>query len=138
MKHLPLTAVALAALVAGCSAVADATSTKLEQAYDACMEQDGKKSGDSYFDEPTDYASKLNLADEGHTLIIETAGEDDTDGFLAYLCITTELDTPERVTSSIETTTSMMGRQSSKDEGLTYEYTYHPDYGLHVLITDQG
>jgi hypothetical protein len=30
----------------------------------------------------------------------------------------------------------MMGRQSSTDGNLTYEYTYHPDNGLYVLITD--
>jgi hypothetical protein len=117
-------AAALLALVTGCSGVAQATETKLESAHAKCVKTKS-------------YAKKYDLADEGHTLIIETSGEHDFKGFMAYDCITRELDTSKRVTSSIETTTSMMGRQSSSDGVLTYEYTYHPDNGLYVLITDQ-
>jgi hypothetical protein len=119
----------LVGALAGCGQPED---TELGKAYTDCTDpqEDGK---------PIGGADALELADEGHTLIIETEGEDDMDGYLAYLCVVSMLDTSERVTSSIETTTSMMGRQTATDpqSDLEYEYSYHPDNGLYVLIADE-
>lgn len=112
---------------AGCAeaSVADDT-TVLEKAYASCTE-DG---------DPAGWTEYLDLADEGHTLIVDTGTEDESNSSLAYLCVTLALDTSEAVQSSIETTTSMMGRQTRTDGDLTYEWSYHPDNGLHVVITD--
>jgi hypothetical protein len=83
------------------------------------------------------FAKTLTLADKGHTLIVDTENEYDFEGLGAYECVTGALGTPARITSSIETTTSLMGRQTGRDKGLSYEWSYHPDNGLFVLITDK-
>lgn len=80
--------------------------------------------------------SDLSIADKGHTLIIDTKSEHDTNGFIAYVCITTGLKTPKSVTSQIEQSTAMMGEQSADGDGLHYVFSYHPDNGLYVQITD--
>ncbi|MBD3913589.1 hypothetical protein [Nocardioides hwasunensis] len=108
------------------------SKTRLEKAYSTCGEPE---------DEPAtiegrELGDALEIADAGETLIIQTDGESDTTGYLDYVCVMTSLGTSERVQSSIGHTTSMMGRQSTEDDGLIYEYTYHPDNGLYVLIAE--
>jgi hypothetical protein len=112
-----------AALVtlAGC-----AGSSQLEDAGTYCRKEAGAKQ----------FNRVVQIADEGHTLIIKTTGEDDLKGYLNYLCVTNELGTPTAITSRIGETTSLMGQQQGKSDGLEYEWSYHPDNGLYVLITD--
>jgi hypothetical protein len=126
MRAVKAAAAAVAiALTAACSAIGDVGETPLETAHDACADLDAGTGEESWFEkqgvrEPKEeraFADAYRLADEGRTLIIESEGEKDYTGYLAYLCITAELETSERDTSSIANTTSTMGRQSSKDGG---------------------
>jgi hypothetical protein len=148
-SSLPLCLLVVLAVSACTSAESDEAAsdeTVLGNAHKSCLEFDEMRaeSDDSFFDDSVRsddkvirFADHYELADGGHTLIIETEDDEDLEGLLAYQCILDELDTSERVRSSIETTTSLMGRQSSTDGELTYEYAYHPDNGLNVLITDK-
>lgn len=77
------------------------------------------------------------IADEGHTLTVESRGEEDITG-LGYgdlMCILDGLDTPRAVISHFEQTTSMDGRQTESWESLTLSWSYHPDRGADFIVT---
>lgn len=122
-------------LLTSCETSSDAASkTVLAKAYATCTDQ--SKASDS-LEEGEKVGDALEIADEGATLIIQTEGESDYAGYFDYLCVVGELGTSERIKSSIGNTTSMMGRQTAEEDGLSYEYSYHPDNGLYVLIAEQ-
>jgi len=47
-----------------------------------------------------------------------------------------ELDAPDYVLSQVESTNSLMGRQSADWGDLTASWSYHPDNGLQMTITE--
>lgn len=119
------TGTAIAALVvlcslAGCggSGAADAESP-LESAFSICN------------------GSTLTAADSGHTVIVDTKpGGGFSGGTDDLVCMLDALHTPDRVVHEMETTTALMGRQSEQADGLSYEWSYHPDNGLDLTISD--
>lgn len=96
--------------------------TVLEAAYEAC-----------------DYDDEFGafLADEGHTLLLETAGDEDVLGmeYTDVLCAFTELEMPTRVITQIGATRALDGRVSDSWDGLTATWSYHPSSGLNLMIT---
>lgn len=92
--------------------------TQLEKAYDACDIAAG---------------TKIELADGNHSIIINGVTGDD-DNFTDIVCLVSTLNTPQYIVSEIDNTTAMMGRQHEEDGGLTYEWSYHPDNGLDMVI----
>lgn len=98
----------------------------LEKAYDHC--------------EPDDPNGTLELLDDGeamsiNTRSIDTGGDAGIDGLV---CVFILLDVPERIVTQMDSTTAMMGVRTATDDSFTYEWTYHPDNGLNVLIADEG
>lgn len=53
---------------------------------------------------------------------------------MTSLCVLDELDVPDSVTSKVEATTSMDGRQADSWDGFDLSWTYHPDNGLEIII----
>ncbi len=102
---------------ASASAAAD---TRLSDAVQQC----GRSSG-------------VNLGDEDRTLTLDVRGKDDSSGvsYDRYFCILGKLSAPSKVISHIEQTTSMDGRQSESWDGITIEWSYHPDRGSDSVIT---
>lgn len=96
--------------------------TKLTKAFNGCRSENRGRH------------HKATLADEGHSILIDTGKGDDID---ATACILLGLNTPERIISEMDSTTAMMGRQSATAAGITYEWSYHPDTGINMVITDQ-
>lgn len=125
MRTFMMTALgaALAISMSGCGnepdqgVRAEPKDTKLKSAYDAC-----------------DVSSVLiNLADGNKSILIN--GVSKPEDFTDVACLTVELDTPEYIVAQIEGTTAMMGRQSEEDtDGITYDWSYHPDNGLDMVI----
>lgn len=116
-KFLPFILGALL-LVAGCdTSTIDPTVPRLQKAFDNC---DKATSMDG-----------IEVGDDGEAIIITNLTDYEGMG-----CILAELDTAESVVSNMDSTTAMMGRQSADDDGLTYEWSYHPDNGLNMTITD--
>ncbi|KQY56711.1 hypothetical protein [Nocardioides sp. Root140] len=97
-----------------------ATQTDLESAYEACSNADESET--------------LTLADEGMSLIVATESEYGPVAGLA--CILLELDTSEAVVASMDSTTAMMGVQEADDGSIHYQWSYHPDNGINMVITD--
>lgn len=97
-----------------------ATDDRLSAAVEECGESDG-----------------VTLADENSTLIVDTKGEDDASGasYLSLSCLLSALDAPSSVVSHLGQTTSMDGRQSASWEGITMQWSYHPDRGADAVIT---
>lgn len=77
------------------------------------------------------------LADNDTTLVIDVKGKEDASGvpYAAQECILTELGVPTRIESHIGQTTSMDGRQSASWDGITIEWSYHPNRGSDMVIT---
>jgi hypothetical protein len=77
------------------------------------------------------------ISDEGHSLTIESKGEDDISGldYEALFCIMDELGAPKAVTSHMEQTTSMDGRQTETWDDITISFSYHPDRGMDSVLT---
>lgn len=115
-------------LLAGCGDDGGATETvknpglemtAIESAHDACSDT---------------YSPRINVADEGHTLLIEGVfgGED----LKTMRCMFDELGTPTSIRSQMDSTNSLMGRQTADDAGLTYAWSYHPDNGFDLTVTE--
>lgn len=73
------------------------------------------------------------LADGGHSIIIDThSGTTSLDG---VSCILAQLQTPDSLIAQINATTALQGAQHATVGVLSYEWTYHPDNGLNMVIT---
>lgn len=86
-----------------------------------------------------DYCTAGQVADSGRTLTIDTAGTDTDSGTVTaegLSCLLLWVDTPTSVTSQMEMTRALDGMQSAVWEGYTANWTYHPDAGLDITITD--
>jgi hypothetical protein len=122
---LVLLAVLAAVLIWSLSKGSDSASpatTKLETA-DAAIE--GR--ADRY----------IEVRDDGHTLIVDGNGEQVTGaGVTTIATILAILDVPDSVVARMDSTRALDGVQEASWDGLTATWTYHPDDGLDIIITD--
>lgn len=117
-KTLLILAAASTFVLAGCDTgdmVGTGGTSEMEDAYSTC--------------DPSSLA--VELADSGKSIVINGAmPEDLTD----IACIMIQLETPEYIISEVDNTTAMMGRQHEDAGGYSYEWSYHPDNGLDMVI----
>jgi hypothetical protein len=95
--------------------------TQLRQAFSACS------SGD--------------LADQDHTLVVDTEGDDygsGSDSFPSLTCTLDALHTPQSVIAQMEATRALDGMRSASWDDFTASWTYHPDAGLDVILTEKA
>jgi hypothetical protein len=105
---------------ASASAAAAAEVTRLAAVYDRCT--------------INDTGSTMSLEDDDSTIVIDTGSEyGDPTG---YLCVIEELDVPSSITAQMDRTTAMMGVQEAEDDGIEFSWSYHPDNGVNMVITD--
>lgn len=76
----------------------------------------------------------LQIVDEDLTLLVDTQSEYGPMGGL--ICALGELETPQAIISAMESTTAMMGVQEATDANLHYRWSYHPDNGIQLVITE--
>lgn len=122
---VPLVAAAL--VLAGCGSASDGgarapvaaepASTALEAAVDTC------EAG--------------LIADSGHTLMVDTKGEDDTTGesMEDLVCLLLALETPTAVIDHMSSTRALDGMQTNSWDEFDARWTYHPDAGMGLTIT---
>jgi len=81
----------------------------------------------------------LTLEDDGASLSIQNppqgGGNSAPATILAIQCVLDETDAPASVTSELEQTTALMGRQETDWEGVEMSWSYHPDDGLSAVLT---
>ncbi|QJW36463.1 hypothetical protein [Cellulosimicrobium protaetiae] len=79
----------------------------------------------------------IRVGDAGRTLTVDHKGDDDFEGASSedLFCIVGALDTPSSVTSHMEQTTSMDGRQTESWDNVTVSWSYHPDRGMDSVFT---
>jgi len=79
----------------------------------------------------------IDLADEGRSITFDMKGEDESAGadIADIACLFSELDMPSAVSSHMDQTTSMDGRQTETWGDLTVSWSYHPDRGLDGVLT---
>ena len=85
-------------------------------------------------------ASGFELADGNTTLTFDMRGDDELTGasYTDISCIFAGLAMPSSVSSHIDQTTSMDGRQTETWGDLTVSWSYHPDRGLDGVLTVAG
>ncbi|MCF6507371.1 hypothetical protein E9549_08115 [Blastococcus sp. MG754426] len=81
-----------------------------------------------------DRGSTLSLEDDGNTIVIDTGSEyGDPSG---YLCVIEQLDVPSSITAQMDRTNAMMGVQQAEHNGYEFSWSYHPDNGVNMVISD--
>lgn len=89
------------------------------------------------------------LGDDGQTLTLDGAGDDDRslrDGEFVYDegklessdlgCALGNIGTSDAVIARMEQTRAMDGMQEFSEDGFSYAWTYHPDNGLDIIVTE--
>ncbi len=95
-------------------------ATRLERAHASCGFEDE--------------ADTIKDADDGATLIIDT--QSDEGALKGLTCLFDKLGTSSAVRAQVASTTAMMGAQEGRDDGLSYRWSYHPENGLNMTITE--
>ena len=93
--------------------------TQLKQAHDSC--------------------SAGVLGDVDHTMTLDMGGEDSDSGILSFdqvACVLEQLDIPASVASRMDATRALDGMQDAEWDGFTASWTYHPDDGLDIILTE--
>ncbi|HEX6359666.1 hypothetical protein [Actinophytocola sp.] len=81
-----------------------------------------------------------DLGDDDHTLVIDTSGDELASGSASMeglTCVLDELETPQSVISKMYATRALDGMQSGTWSNFEASWTYHPDAGLDLIITQQ-
>jgi hypothetical protein len=79
------------------------------------------------------------LSDGDKTLVIDTLGEEYGTGsatFDGLMCTLNELKTPQAVIARMGQTRALDGMQSAHWDSFDASWTYHPDDGLDVILTE--
>lgn len=82
-------------------------------------------------------SGKVVVADGGHSMIVDAAGEDFGSGdvdFGELDCIISAVDTPASVKSKMYETRSLDGRQEGEWGDISASWSYHPDDGLDIIF----
>lgn len=90
-------------------------------AIDAC----GVSDGNSY----------IYIGDNGKTLLMDGEGEESAGAPSADVwCVLQELNVPDSTVARMEKTSSLMGVVSDSWDGISADWSYHPDNGFDVVL----
>lgn len=82
-----------------------------------------------------------DLGDEGYSLVMDTQGDDDLaagqDSYEDVACVVAKLDIPDSVVARIDATRALDGMQSATWGEFGASWTYHPDNGLDLIVTEE-
>ncbi len=80
----------------------------------------------------------MTVGDAGGSLTIDGKGEDDALGAVpsTMRCVLQGIGIPDYVTSEMQETRALDGRQEASWSGFDASWRYHPDSGLSVIIRD--
>jgi hypothetical protein len=77
----------------------------------------------------------IKLYDNDTTAIVDLP---DTAPIEGVACVLSYLDMPQRVFTSVSNTTALQGVKTASAQGYELEWTFHPDNGLQMIITETG
>lgn len=82
-------------------------------------------------------ADGVDLGDDGHTLIIDSKGEEDYSGVDIddVACLLSAVDMPDSVVAEIDSTRALDGTQKARWQEFHASWTYHPDDGVRLILT---
>lgn len=86
-----------------------------------------------------EFCSAGELSDGDRTLVVDTEGEEYGSGVSTFEdlgCILGQVSTPDAVIARMEATRALDGMQSESWDGFEASWTYHPDDGLDIIITE--
>jgi hypothetical protein len=86
-------------------------------------------------------SESITVADAGDSLILDGPpdGSARMDVFLQDLaCVIDALGVPDFVVHNMENTTSLMGLQEASWDGIHAQWSYHPDNGLDLVLTEEA
>lgn len=80
-----------------------------------------------------------NVGDEGNSLILRGAGEDDPEedraaALLSLVCIVDEVDVPDSVMARLDATRALDGTQSATFDSYEATWSYHPQSGINFVV----
>lgn len=79
----------------------------------------------------------LILGDDGRTMTISGGGEKETMYSIEDIaCILDELEVPDSMLSRMDSTRALDGQQVGEWDGITARWTYHPEPGLSLILTE--
>ena len=81
------------------------------------------------------------LADEDTTLVIDMAGQEYASGTATFTdieCVLDELGAPSSIVAKMGATRALDGMQTANWSDYEATWTYHPDDGLDVILTQAG
>lgn len=132
--------------LAGCGGGTAADSTAAAEVSSAPPEPTAFENVLEYCDVPADA-----LGDGGATLQLDGAGKDDRkfrDGEMVTTagklspsdlgCALRNIGTSDAAIARMESTRAMDGMQEFSEDSFTYVWTYHPDAGLDIIVTDDA
>jgi hypothetical protein len=113
-----ITIAGTALLLVGLTGCAGSFNT-FQQAYDSCSAPSG-----------------VTVSDGGKTLIIDGQNEYYIGATISdTVCVLNAVELPSYIRSNMETTNSLMGRQSDTfGDKIDVSWSYHPDNGLDIVI----
>jgi hypothetical protein len=79
------------------------------------------------------------LSDGDRTMVLDMGGEEADSGYLSFdqvTCVLAYVGVPSSVTSRMDATRALDGVQDAEWKGFTATWTYHPDNGLDVILTE--
>lgn len=79
--------------------------------------------------------SYIYIGDNGKSLLMDGEGETSAGASSADVwCVLEALDVPESTVAQMEKTSSLMGVVSDSWDGISAEWTYHPDNGFDIVL----
>jgi hypothetical protein len=80
----------------------------------------------------------LDVGDNGHTATLQSKSQYGSIGLdvSEVMCILHKVNVPDSVVSQIQGTRALDGTQRAAWDGYSASWTYHPDNGLRVVVTD--
>lgn len=83
-------------------------------------------------------SNHITVGDGGTTLLLDHKGEDETAGASIedVVCVLFGLGVPDSVVAQMDSTRALDGRQSASWDGYEVLWSYHPDTGIDMIVTE--
>lgn len=83
-------------------------------------------------------AAGISVGDEGHSVAMQTTGEENTDGadIFEVACVLQGLDASDSVIARMDSTRALDGRQTGTWGDFEASWGYHPDDGLDLVVEE--
>lgn len=78
--------------------------------------------------------SYISIGDNDKSLFLDTKSSSSEEGLAVYTCTYVSMQMSVGLMTSIGNTNALSGVRTWSEDGYSYEWTYHPSYGLNMII----